>query len=564
VNHFFLFFLAVRRWAYPLALLFVGTLVGIPADAEQSTVEAPVASPTAEELLAAGDQLVEEKNYDEALLQYKDAYELIVPQLRLLPFREPVAPRLMLRSELKDYMAAELAKEVPPPLMKRMDRSLKVLGLIPETLDVRETLLNLLTEEVGGFYNPRTKEMFLIREDPVKRTFLSRLLKGPDFNAEEQRVTLAHEMTHALADQHFDLVGLDRATGGNDDMAMAVSSLVEGEATLVMMGEMFDIQTGPELLIDMQPERIDATFRLMNWVSPFMSGRTMRNAPSIFRQTLVFPYHKGTVFTLHLTNQGGWESVNAAFRQPPLSSEQILHPEKYLGPDPDWPTAVELPRFTEHLGETWTELGGNTLGEFQLQILLEKIPGGKQAAEGWDGDRYEVFERDDGRLAVAWFTTWDSDEDAREFAIASAHYFAERLVRDGGDGGEGESADDLRSRCRQAFPHGEITQGILRQVGSRLEVNTTDNQSAHDQSEEGRPKECQSEAGQSEGNRGREEEAEAAELAENEERDADSPALLVEWRGADVGILFGFSQAESNTLQDPLWTSQKAELRLER
>jgi hypothetical protein len=223
--------IAMSTWPWLLVLLVVNTLLAIPVGAEQSSVEAPVASPTAEELLAAGDQLVEEKNYDEALLRYKEAYELIVPQLRTLPFREPVAPRLMVRSELKDYMAAELAKEVPPPLMKRMDRSLKVLGLVPETLDVRETLLNLLTEEVGGFYNPRTKEMFLIREDPVKRTFLSRLLKGPEFNAEEQRVTLAHEMTHALADQHFDLVGLDRATGGNDDMAIAISSLVEGEAT---------------------------------------------------------------------------------------------------------------------------------------------------------------------------------------------------------------------------------------------------------------------------------------------------------------------------------------------
>ena len=493
------------RGKWTLLLVFL-TPIGVGM---LSAEEAPPAVRSAAQLLEAGDALAKEKNYDGALLQYKEAYEVIVPKLRSLPFREPVTPRLMVRSELKNYMAEELTRDYPEPQMRLMDRSLKVLGFAPSTLDLKETLLNLLTEEVGGFYNPRTKEMFLIREDPVKRSLLARLLMGPEFDPREQRVTLAHEMAHALADQHFDLLELFELTKGNDDLALAVTSLIEGEATVVMLGELLETDDSSELLVDLPPERIDAMFRLVSWIAPFTSGRTFRSSPKILRESLIFPYHKGTVFVLHLTNQGGWGAVNTAFGQPPLSTEQILHPEKYLGPEPDWPTAVELPKLAEQLGDSWSALGGNVLGEMQIQILLENIPGAQQAAAGWDGDRYEVFEHEDGRLAVGWYSTWDSDEDAREFAIAAAHYFGSQLVSTDGN------SDALRAQSRESFPGDSEARGAFRRNGV-------------------------------------------------EDPESESSSLLVEWRGSDVSVLFGFSAAEAVELEELIWRSQKAPLRLER
>jgi hypothetical protein len=248
----------------------------IPAcRAEEPTAAAPAAEapadaaaaekPTAQALLAAGDRLAGDKKYEEALTQYKNAYELIVPKIRGLAFKNTVQPRFMTRSQLKDYMANEIEKEIPKDELLLMDRSLKVLGFVPPTLNVEETLLNLYTEQVGGFYNPRSKEMFLILEDPVKRTFLTRWLSGPEFDSAEQRTTLAHEMTHALADQHYDLNELDKVATGNDDMAMAISALVEGEATLVMMSEMLGADLPPELLVQLEPRRMDIMFDLMNW-----------------------------------------------------------------------------------------------------------------------------------------------------------------------------------------------------------------------------------------------------------------------------------------------------------
>jgi hypothetical protein len=155
---------------------------------------------------------------------------------------------------------------------------------------------------------------------------------------------------------------------------------------------------------------------------PVMSGRAVRTAPSIFYKTLIFPYHKGCVFVLELANREGWEAVNQAFRDPPLSTEQILHAEKYL--HRDHPTAIELPQLGDVLGEDWTFVGANTLGELQTAILLEDAPDPSDAAAGWDGDRYAVYEKKEGQLGLAWFSTWDSASDAREFAVNYAHFAA--------------------------------------------------------------------------------------------------------------------------------------------
>jgi hypothetical protein len=381
---------------------------------------------TEEEWLAIGDGLADEKKYTEALIAYKKGYETIVGRFRGREFKKPVEPRFMTRPELQEYMLREFKKEIKPEEMRFMDRSLKVFGYAPVDLDVEETMLKLYTEEVAGFYNPRSKEMFLIQEAPKKGSTIGlfkKLVGFKEFNKEEQKTTLAHEMTHALADQYYDLQALTDATDGNDDMAMAVSALIEGEATLLMLGEMLSENRHEGAVWEIRTSQVEATFGFAANAAMVFGGRTMRKAPPVFRKTLIFPYHKGTVFAVHLGKNSDWSGIDRAFSDPPLSTEQVLHPEKYLSAERDHPTAVEFPASDELLGGDWSNLGSNSIGELQLQILFADL--GRQAnvaAAGWDGDHFEVYEHKDGKLGLAWYTVWDSDKDAKQFGEAYRDY----------------------------------------------------------------------------------------------------------------------------------------------
>jgi hypothetical protein len=291
----------------------------------------------------------------------------------------------------------------------------------------------LYAEEVAGFYDPKRKQIFLIKESdkPQQRTqspnLIARLLGAKSgFDKDEQKSTLSHEMTHALADQHFDLVKLTEQAENDDDRALALQALVEGEATLAMMAEMerANGRTGKEIL-NSSPAAVDFSFRIMQSFLPFASGKTFRNAPPVFRDTMMFGYLKGMVFVLHLTNENEWSRVNEAFQKPPLSTEQVLHPEKYLK-NVDTPQAIVLPALQEFTGSDWKELGQNVIGELQISILLRKYWGAK-AAPGWDGDRYAVFKGPDGKLGLVWYTTWDTESDAQEFAGAYWRYLGNKI-----------------------------------------------------------------------------------------------------------------------------------------
>jgi hypothetical protein len=133
---------------------------------------------------------------------------------------------------------------------------------------------------------------------------------------------------------------------------------------------------------------------------------------------MIFPYFKGMVFCAKLTNKGGWAAIDDVYRHPPVSTEQILHPEKYRA-EVDLPMTIDLGVLKP--GEGWKELGRNVLGEMQLAVMLRKH-GGKAAAAGWDGDRYAVYEGPGGKLALVWLSTWDSDDDAREFQRSYVQY----------------------------------------------------------------------------------------------------------------------------------------------
>jgi hypothetical protein len=152
-------------------------------------------------------------------------------------------------------------------------------------------------------------------------------------------------------------------------------------------------------------------------------GKSLREAPVILSESMIFPYLRGMVFCAKMTNDGGWDALTEAYKRPPLSTEQVLHPEKYHS-KLDMPTAVDLGKLDPGAG--WKELGRNVVGEMQTAVLLRRH-GGKNAAAGWDGDRFAVFEDSHGKLGLVWATTWDSEEDAREFLRGYARFQTAKL-----------------------------------------------------------------------------------------------------------------------------------------
>ena len=372
-------------------------------------------------LTSEGDRLADQGDFLAALGKYTEAYLGVVSYIRGQDFLNAVTPNMFTREELGKEMLRMMDEEYTDEELLLMDSSYKVFGLVPPELDTKELMAKLLTEEVAGFYDPDRKRMVMIVEDGPNEDpgWFGRLLGAkPAFDKDEQKTTLAHELTHALQDQLYDLNAMEKGIEQDDDMLLAFSALVEGDATLLMFAE-----AGDEDIRKMDPEAMRATFNIMSWMMPLAGGDAYRKSPPIFRDSLIFPYFQGMLFALSVASNEGWPSIHAAYSNPPRSTEQILHPEKYNNPDAiDFPQSVTIPDLSSAVDAQWKLLGENCLGEFQLSILLKRVAGGNIAARGWDGDRYQVYRNDAGNLAMVFVSIWDSEADATEFVEAFGKY----------------------------------------------------------------------------------------------------------------------------------------------
>ncbi len=373
-------------------------------------------------LLAEGDALADKGETTEAVVRYKRAFERLLPGMRKIPFKHEVKRDVTAREDMKAMLIKEIDSEMTPAEFRANELGMKALGLLPRDLDLKETMVRIYAEEIAAFYDTKTETMHLIKEPEAKAKkrpgFFERLMgKTGGFDKEENKTVIAHELTHALADQNFDIDAMQKAIKGDDDRDLALAGLIEGEATLTMIGAGMNDWDGSEIA-KVPAADLDRVFSLLGPLMPLASGANLREAPPILSETLIFPYLRGLVFCAKLTNDGGWKALDAAYREPPLSTEQILHPEKYRA-RPDPPMSLDLGKLDA--GEGWKELGRNVVGEMQLAVLLRRH-GGKPAAAGWDGDRYAVFEGPGGKPGLAWLSTWDSEEDAREFAKGYARF----------------------------------------------------------------------------------------------------------------------------------------------
>jgi hypothetical protein len=332
-------------------------------------------------------------------------YSLIRDQVASIRGLEPTAdvdPVTIDEAQLLENLEAEIDAEQSPEEVALSEDLLGTLGLIPEGASIRELTLDLLGGQVAGYYSPDRDELFV-----VSRTGQ---VVGP-----VERVTYAHEFTHQLQDQNFDLATLDTTSVDQSDRALAQLALIEGDATSVqttwLIGNLTPEELNELIAASLDPAALEA----------------LNRAPAYLRETALFPYQDGLALVQRLMNEGGYDAVNDAFDDPPESTEQVLHPNKYVQRED--PIRVRIPDsfpggFAGRVGSGWSELARDTLGELILRVWLTEhnvdAAIAREAVAGWGGDRLVLLRSPNGSLAIALKTTWDSVAEAREFAEAAA------------------------------------------------------------------------------------------------------------------------------------------------
>lgn len=364
----------------------------------------------------------------------------VVERLRGLAFLRPVAQRVCTREELLTLIERDFDEEFPPEDRATFAGMGKLLGLLPPEYDFDREIRNLMQASIAGFYDTERKELFVLED----------LL-----DSEEARSTLAHELLHALEDQHFNLQGIQDALEALEpnatDRAFAFTCVAEGSAQA--LEEQFLFSAEAEALSvgidDGAPEAQPLAEEPMEVDAGGTAEALLTQTPPILMRMLVEPYFAGRTF---LARGGGMlapvkkSDLLVSYSAPPLSSEQIFHPEKYWDPaQRDDPQTVVLPDLSPILGDGWRRLGSGELGEMGAAVMTtdpeeaedeDLVPQwmlgvrSTQAAEGWDGDRYEVYQSEKGALFCVWVSVWDSEKDALEMDEALPRPFGvEREVR---------------------------------------------------------------------------------------------------------------------------------------
>lgn len=375
-----------------------------------------------------------------------------VSKLRGIEWQAEVRVGVKTPDQIRTMVLGEFETEAPAEEMLAQEKVIKAFGLIPRDFDLRARTVDFLAEHIAGYYDHEKKELFVVDSAGAKG--------GPAGGAGEmerrlmEEVAMAHELHHALQDQNYDLNRWFEVLDGQDDRIQGFKSLVEGEAQIVGMRFLFKKMGNP----DMDIAQFNRMQDMMMGMSP--EGKELQKIPPFILENMMFPYTQGAEFVQAMQKKHGWARIGQAFDDPPMSTEQVLHPDKYLGATRDEPVELALPGgFARTLGKGTKELYENTLGEFNLQLLLRAHGASKgdaaRAAAGWDGDRFAGLETADGRVVLIWLSTWDSEAEATEWeaaykkALKGKGYLERRgtevlLV-------DGANTDELPKLVRKAF-----------------------------------------------------------------------------------------------------------------
>ncbi len=333
------------------------------------------------------------------------ALQTEVSRLRELEFHRPVRSVERTLEEAGQEVRRMLHRDLAGPSTRVRQAFLEALGLLPAGSRLEEMLGRLLGEQVRGVYDPH-RQVFLVVRAEAGDPLAGSLPVGLDL----AELYTVHELEHALQDQHFGLLEKERSSGGRFDRVMALQALLEGDANMVM----FESAAG-RLGLD-RSRMVDlAAAGLAEGLPALDAFPEFRQAPRFLREYLTMPYSAGVAFVAQLRRTGGWGRVDAAFRDLPISTEHILHPQKFLdGGDP--PRRVVLSGLPARFGK-YRLVGEDTAGEFLVRVWGEEHLGpeeGHRAAAGWGGDAWRVYSSG-AESFILWVTAWDTPADACEF-----------------------------------------------------------------------------------------------------------------------------------------------------
>jgi hypothetical protein len=321
-------------------------------------------------------------------------------QILHLPQKGELKKSIRSREEIRQYVLKDFQEDKEKDERLADELMSKKLGLIPEKLDWEPFLLDLLTEQIAGLYDPKTREFYIA--DWIEPS--------------DQREVMAHELTHALQDEHFSIEKWADAAKPNDDAEFARHAVLEGSAFAAMMDWQYrdralSVQAMPDLEKLLDPDLMTGG----------QKDSKFDQAPQFIRDVLLFPYLSGAVFTQKLLQQyDGWTGFNRVFEHPPVSTQQILHPDLYFRGVT--PVKVELPALPAAAAPRWKKLEASVGGEFLLLEWLKEFAGvarAKELAAGWTGDQYAVYveakppaDRKTPRSLFLWRIATDGDADA--------------------------------------------------------------------------------------------------------------------------------------------------------
>jgi hypothetical protein len=316
-------------------------------------------------------------------------------QISGMKLKHPVPCDFITKEKVNEFLSKRVKEESSPEEIRAEELTLKKFGFVPQDFDLAKSTVDLLTEQAAAFYDYNKKKLFITESNT----------KDP------QEPVLAHELSHALADQNFNLAKYINAGRKSDDGSTARLAVMEGQATWMMSEYMArksgqSLKTSPELVAMMSGE---------NEAGDGGQFPVYDKSPLYLRQTLIFPYTKGMLFqdaVIHRDNQDAFSQV---FQHAPLSTQQIIHPDKYFSGVK--PTDPNLP--DPHLTRKYKGLVGGSLGELEHTILLEQYAGKQAASEiapHWRGCNFELRENKKAeRVVLLYSSEWDSEDNARRF-----------------------------------------------------------------------------------------------------------------------------------------------------
>jgi hypothetical protein len=347
-----------------------------------------------------------------------------VETVRGLRYTSHVDVKALSQEQIDRRLIRNFDKTYAVDFYERRSRAWGTIGVIPPGTSIRDALLAFTTGQVVGFYNPANGQLVYIGDAQLSLT---------------ERFILAHELTHAIDDQHFGLGRLDSILARCDDEAFTAGlGAVEGSA------QFFATQ-----VIMRFPSDAD--------VGGGGDGGSLEGVPPFISNLQLWPYGAGMAFIQNLDDRGGTAVVDRALTTFPVSTEQIIHPERWPN---DTPQPVDVPDLGQDLGAGWRDLDVMTVGEVWVQLMLQlrlDADDAGRAASGWDGGIYRAW-TDGSRTAVALRTVWDTPEDAHEFADAMRAWIGQMgfVAQPEGDhvdvgfAGDGDTLDALRSALDDA------------------------------------------------------------------------------------------------------------------